>query len=163
MKDDEQVKVQDHNFPILPLTGARGAAAAWLNRHPRLFQVIIWSIVVGSMVTGTTLFFTDRLQPEGVGYTGAFLINLIGSASVVVPVPGLAAVCAAAAPSVGLNILALGLVGGIGATLGEITGYLAGFGGQSFVQKSRYYGKVQDQVVRRRLRLFRHRSLMSQE
>ncbi len=131
------------------LVQSSDSIANWLNSHPKLIQITIWSIVVGSIVTGVILFVSGRLEPGGVGYTGAFLINLIGSASVVVPVPGLAAVCAAAAPDVGLNILALGLIGGIGATIGELTGYLAGYGGQSFVQKSRYYGRVRSLVIRR--------------
>ncbi len=125
------------------------AVVVWLDSHPRLIQIVIWTIVVGSIVTGLTLFISGRLEPEGVGYTGAFVINLIGSASVIVPVPGLAAVCAAAAPDVGLNIIALGLVGGTGSTIGELTGYLAGYGGQSFVQKSRYYDRVHQLVIRR--------------
>lgn len=140
----------DNTFePGLVFTRSRNEAIEWLNRHPRLFQTGIWSVVIASMVTGSVLFFTGRLEPEGVGYTGAFLINLIGSASVIVPVPGLAAVCAAATPTIGLNIASLGLVGAVGATIGEMTGYLAGYGGQSFVQKARYYDRVQGFVMRR--------------
>ena len=143
--------------PELVFTGPNGApiqretnlVAELLNRHPRLFQAAVWMVVVGSIVTGVTMFVAGRLEPEGVGYSGAFLINLIGSASVIVPVPGLAAVCAAAAPDVDLNLLGLGLAGGTGATIGEITGYLAGYGGQSFVQRSRYYDRVQRLVMRR--------------
>ncbi len=121
----------------------------WLHRHPKVIQVTVWTVVVASMITGAVLFFTGRLDPEGVGYTGAFVINLVGSASIVIPVPGLAAVCAAAAPAVGLNVVALGLVGGIGSTIGELTGYLAGYGGQSFVQRSRHYQRVHNLVIRR--------------
>lgn len=123
--------------------------AELLNNHPRLLRATVWTVVFASIVTGVVLFATGKLEPEGVGYTGAFLINLIGSASVVVPIPGLAAVCAAATPEVGLNLFGLGLVGGAGATIGEITGYLAGYGGQSFVQRSRYYDRVQRMVIRR--------------
>jgi len=124
------------------------SVAEWLNRYPRLLQLFIWTVVVGSIVTGAALFVSGRLEPQDVGYTGAFVINLIGSASVIVPVPGLAAVCAASAPAVGLNILVLGLVGAAGATIGEMTGYLAGYGGQSIVQRSRYYVRVRDVVMR---------------
>ncbi len=134
---------------VIPTFQSSSAAVDWLNNHPRLIQATIWSIVAGSIATGVVLFVGGRLDSEGVGYSGAFVINLIGSASVVLPVPGLAAVCAAATPEVGLNIVGLGLVGGIGATIGELTGYLAGYGGQSFVQKSRYYTRVQNLVIRR--------------
>jgi membrane protein YqaA with SNARE-associated domain len=120
-----------------------------LRQHPKLLQLTIWSIVIGSVVGGFVLYQSGNLKPADVGYTGAFLINLIGSASVLIPVPGLAAVCAAAAPNVGLNILALGLVSGAGATLGELTAYLAGYSGQSLAQRSRHYEKVKAQVVKR--------------
>ena len=127
----------------------KNVVAEWLSRHPTLFRTVLWGIVLGSIITGVVLFAMGRLKAEDVGYTGAFVINLIGSASIVVPVPGLAAVCGAAAPAVGLNIVLLGLAGAGGSTIGEMTGYLAGYGGQSFVQKSRYYGTVQSWVMRR--------------
>ncbi|MDA0676776.1 MAG: VTT domain-containing protein [Chloroflexi bacterium] len=120
-----------------------------LKQHPKLLQLTIWSIVIGSIVGGFILYQSDKLNPANVGYAGAFLINLVGSASVLIPVPGLAAVCAAATPEVGLNILALGLVGGAGATLGELTAYLAGYSGQSLFQRSRHYERVRSQVVKR--------------
>lgn len=127
----------------------RSAVAERLSAHPTLFQVAIWSVVVGSIVTGVVLYFTGKLNAEDVGYSGVFLINLVGSASIVVPVPGLAAACGAAAPSVGLSIPLLALAGAGGSTIGEMTGYLAGYGGQSFIQKSRYYGTVQNWVMER--------------
>lgn len=127
----------------------RNKLTLWFARHPKLIQVTLWTVVLGSVITGTVFFVTDRLEPEDVGYTGVFLINLIGSATVILPVPGLAAVCAAAAPDVGLNIFALGLIGATGSTIGELTGYLAGYGGQSYVQKVRHYGRVQGWVMRR--------------
>jgi membrane protein YqaA with SNARE-associated domain len=123
--------------------------AELLNRHPRLFQAVVWTVVVASIVTGVVLWVVGWLEPEEVGYTGAFLINLIGSASVAIPLPGLAAVCAAAGPGIHLNLFGLGLVSGAGAAIGEMTGYLAGYGGQSFVQRSRYYERVRRQVIRR--------------
>ena len=125
------------------------AIADWLGRYPRLLHVGIWTVVIGSIVVGIAMFVSGKLEPEGVGYSGAFVINLIGSASVIVPVPGLAAVCAASAPDVGLNILGLGLVGATGSTIGEVTGYLAGYGGQSFIQRSRYYDRVKHMLQRR--------------
>jgi membrane protein YqaA with SNARE-associated domain len=120
-----------------------------LKQHPKLLQLAIWTIVVGSVVGGFILYKAGQLNPAGVGYTGAFLINMIGSASVLIPVPGLAAVCAAAAPEVALNILVLGIVGGAGATVGELTAYLAGYSGQSLVQRSKHYNRVRSQLVKR--------------
>jgi len=67
----------------------------------------------------------------------------------VVPVPGLAAVCAAVAPDLGLNFVILAVACAAGSTIGELTGYLAGFGSQGMMQKSRYYSRIRGWVVRR--------------
>ena len=86
---------------------------------------------------------------QDVGYSGVFLVNLVGSAAVVVPVPGLAAVCAGTAAALGLNFVILAISGAIGSTIGEFTGYLAGYGSQGVIQKSRFYDRVHDWVVKR--------------
>jgi len=39
--------------------------------------------------------------------------------------------------------------GAIGSTIGEFTGYLAGYGSQGVIQKSRFYDRVHGWVVRR--------------
>ncbi len=46
------------------------------------------------------------------------------------------------------NPLLLGLVAGAGATLGEFTGYIAGYGGSGFIDNSRLYKKLQERVSR---------------
>jgi membrane protein YqaA with SNARE-associated domain len=142
-----ELKIEGRGF--LPLARADNVIANWLNAHPRIFQGVLWSVVLGAVGVGTALYFTGMLEPRDAGYPSVFVINLIGSATVIIPVPGLLAACTAAAPSVGLNLLALGLIGATGATLGETTGYLAGYGGQSFAQKSRHYARVQGLVLRR--------------
>jgi membrane protein YqaA with SNARE-associated domain len=98
---------------------------------------------------GTLAWAADWFDLQKAGYWGAFLVNLVGSAAVVVPVPGLAAVCAAATSELGLNFVLLAFAGAIGSTIGEVTGYLAGYGSQSVVQKSRYYPRIHGWVVRR--------------
>ena len=43
----------------------------------------------------------------------------------------------------------LALAGAVGSTIGELTGYLAGYGSQGIVQKSRYYSRISNWVARR--------------
>lgn len=62
---------------------------------------------------------------------------LLGSATVILPAPGLAVVIALGA--VVPNLLLLGLVAGLGAALGEITGYLAGYGGHKIIEEQKHY------------------------
>lgn len=123
--------------------------AEFIAKHNRTYQTIIWTVVAVSIVGGTIAWLGDWLDVQDAGYWGAFLVNLVGSAAVVVPVPGLAAVCAAVAPDIGLNFVFLAVAGAAGSTIGELTGYLAGYGSQGVVQKSRYYSSIRGWVVRR--------------
>lgn len=121
----------------------------FVERHHRTFQTLIWTVVAISAIGGTLAWAVGWLDVQNAGYWGAFVVNLVGSAAVVVPVPGLFAVCAASAPELELNWALLAVVGAAGSTFGELTGYLAGYGSQGVVQKSRYYSRIQTYVVKR--------------
>lgn len=62
------------------------------------------------------------------GYFGVFLANLASTATVFIPVPGLTAVGQALIIQQGgdLNPVAVGVLGGLGMALGEVTAYAAG-------------------------------------
>ncbi|MEM3364683.1 MAG: VTT domain-containing protein [Candidatus Micrarchaeia archaeon] len=70
------------------------------------------------------------------GYLGVFVVMLITSATVILPVPGLAVATVAGAFA---NPLLVGIAGGLGSALGEFTGYLAGYGGVDVIN-----GKMQE-------------------
>jgi membrane protein YqaA with SNARE-associated domain len=61
------------------------------------------------------------------GYFGIFLISLIGSSTIIFPIPSAAFVFAA---GLYLNPFLVGLLAGIGASIGEFTGYVLGLGGR---------------------------------
>mgnify|MGYP001219782547 CR=1 FL=1 len=72
------------------------------------------------------------------GYLGAFLISLVASASIILPIPGLPL---AIALGTTLNPLLLGVVTGFGSAIGEASGYVAGMSGRTLVadgQMDRY-------------------------
>ena len=75
------------------------------------------------------------------GYTGVFMMALIGSASPIWPLPGSWAIFVAA--GFGLNPIILGLIGGIGESIGELTGYTFGFGGQVALQRFKRYAQIE--------------------
>ncbi len=85
---------------------------------------------------------------QNAGYAGALVINLIGSATVLIPVPGLAVVCGASAEQAALNPFLLGLAGGVGSSVGELSGYLAGYTGRSLLERSRHYARIHGWVRR---------------
>ncbi|MDA0595823.1 MAG: VTT domain-containing protein [Chloroflexi bacterium] len=126
-----------------------GKFAKFVAKHNRTYQTILWAVVIASVVGGTVAWVFDLVQIGSAGYWGVFLANLIGSAAVIVPIPGWAAVCAAATSELGLNSFGLAVAAATGATIGEITGYLAGYGSQGVIQKSRYYNRIHTWVVKR--------------
>jgi membrane protein YqaA with SNARE-associated domain len=69
------------------------------------------------------------------GYLGIFLVMLLSSASVFFPLPGMAIVTFAGA--FGDPIL-IGVVGGLGACVGELTGYLFGYGSYEIINSPKY-------------------------
>ena len=68
------------------------------------------------------------------GYIGVFLASLIGSASVILPVPYLILLYYVGASHI-LNPLIVSIVGGLGSTFGELTLYLAGLGGRKVISE----------------------------
>ena len=109
--------------------GDRGSARPnpWLTA----LQIIgILAIVVGAFWLGTQKELVQRFSQWG--YLSSFLISLIGSATVILPAPGLALILALGAH---LNPVLLGIVAGVGSGLGELSGYLAGKAGRNLVSK----------------------------
>lgn len=64
------------------------------------------------------------------GYLGVFAVNLVSSATVLIPIPGITAVFLGGAI---WNPYIVGLVSGIGSALGELFGYFAGYGGRGLI------------------------------
>jgi len=66
------------------------------------------------------------------GYFGIFIVSLIGSASIILPIPFIVVVFSAGAL---LNPLLVGLSAGAGAAIGELSGYGVGYGAQTLITK----------------------------
>ncbi len=116
----------------------------WLIRHREtIVRVAMISLVVASVVVGLVMWATGSLDFRTVGYPGVWIFNFIGSASIFVPVPGLAAVCVGGLPALGLNLVAVGVIAGSAQALGELSGYMAGVTGQGFVRRSRFYPRME--------------------
>lgn len=110
---------------------------------------------IGLAVGVTILFFLlrERLgayedylnQNPLIAYGAVFLINLLGSGTVILPVPALLVVYLAGDI---LNPLLVGVVAGVASALGELTGYLAGYGGQGLIENRLAYQRVKDWMRR---------------
>ena len=98
----------------------------------------------------TVLIFVYRSQLSrfsSYSYLGLFIISVVGNATVLLPVPSLAATFVAGSV---FNPLLAGVVSGAGMALGELSGYLAGYGGTAIVDtKDRgLFQRLQDWMSR---------------
>lgn len=69
------------------------------------------------------------------GYLGVFVVSVISTATIFLPVPGFLFIIAAAAF---LNPVLVGIVAGAGMAIGELTGYAIGSGSSRALKKKEY-------------------------
>jgi membrane protein YqaA with SNARE-associated domain len=106
----------------------------------RLRVVRVLTAVAVVIALGAALYFRDHLDAlKGYGYVAVFLVGLISNATLILPVPGLAV--SSVMGSV-FNPWIVGLVAGTGQALGELTGYMAGYSGQSWVVDHPWYRRL---------------------
>ncbi len=95
-------------------------------------------------ITGLILYFRQSLLNfAGWSYLGIFLLNFLASATIIFPMPGLLSVVAVATI---LQPLPTGLLAGLGSALGEITGYLSGYGGQLISTEHKHLKKIKHAI-----------------
>ena len=94
-----------------------------------------WRLVILLFAIGlTALIFIYREQVarfSTYGYLGLFFVSVIGNATVLLPVPSLAATFVTGGV---FNPLIVGIVSGAGMAIGELSGYLAGYGGGAIIE-----------------------------
>jgi membrane protein YqaA with SNARE-associated domain len=73
------------------------------------------------------------------GYPGIFLLSILANATVLLPAPGVVFIFAMGAV---FHPFWVALAAGAGAALGELSGYLAGFGGQAVVEQAGAYQRL---------------------
>jgi membrane protein YqaA with SNARE-associated domain len=102
-------------------------------------------------ITVAIILLRDQLGNFAVyGYPGIFLVNLVGNATIILPAPAYAAVFAVGGV---MNPVLVGIVGGLGAALGELVGYLAGVGGRPVVKNRRLYERLEGWMHKRGMML----------
>jgi len=97
-------------------------------------------------ITLAIFLLRQRLARLGAyGYPGIFLVSLSSSATIILPVPGLAVVFGMGGV---LNPFLVGLAAGMGDALGELTGYMAGYGGRAVVEDREMYERLESWMRR---------------
>ena len=98
-------------------------------------------ILIGVIALIVLLFiFRDQVKRlEQYGYLGIFLISIAANATIIIPLPGVAFTTAMGAI---FNPLGVAVAAGLGAALGELSGYAAGFSGQGVVENVKVYERL---------------------
>ncbi len=98
---------------------------------PKLAYLLgILGIVATLLMAGAVVYYWQWVRALGAyGYVGAFLISILGGATIIVPVPMLAVVFALG--RVMEYTWLVGIANGLGETIGALTIYMTGYGGGS--------------------------------
>ena len=88
-------------------------------------------------VIGATIFlviYGSRIEKLGVyGYPGIFLFSMLSNATIIIPIPSVLMTSVLGSM---LNPFWVAIAAGMGAAIGELSGYLAGFTGRTVLQKN---------------------------
>ena len=115
-------------------------------------RLLLLSVVVLLVYFVLSILFPGLVSPFGVtysllldfslilGYPGAFLISVIGNATILVPFPYVGVAFILGGLREGMVFVfdpwLIGIVSGIGAMIGEMTGYFIGYGGGKLIDES---------------------------
>jgi membrane protein YqaA with SNARE-associated domain len=116
---------------------------AWLKK--KIIPILV--VLLAVAITVVLFLYRDKVVALGnYGYLGAFLVCLISNTSIILPVPGIVVLFALGTT---LNPVLVALAGATGGVIGEITGFMAGYGGRGMVQGGgRIYTLAEDWMKR---------------
>ena len=110
----------------------------WIRQRLLQIAAILFAVLISAII----VLFRDRIASlGGYGYLGAFLVPLLCCATIIFPVPGLIIVFTLGAV---LNPMLVGVISGVGGTIGETTGYLLGYGGRAAIGNIGLYRRVEN-------------------
>ena len=96
--------------------------------------IVLFLVSIGVIILA--IFFQDKLsQFRSLGLLGIFLANVLGSATLFLPAPAIVTVIAG---GIVYPPILVGLVGAMGATIGDMVGYVVGFSGEKVFLKKDY-------------------------
>ena len=108
------------------------------NQHNIWFRVLIFLFVL--ILTIILIVNREKVQNLGIyGYPGIFFVSVLANATIIIPIPGILFTTTMGAL---FDPFWVALITGLGAAIGELTGYLAGIGGQVILEKRDWYSRV---------------------
>jgi membrane protein YqaA with SNARE-associated domain len=116
------------------------------QRFRQLLALVITIVLSLALVWAALRFERELARLGNAGLLGLFVFSIIGNATFFIPVPVVVVACAVA-PAFGW--VGTGLVNGVGSTIGEITGYIAGYGGSAVIPQGDIYRRLEGFMQRR--------------
>jgi uncharacterized membrane protein YdjX (TVP38/TMEM64 family) len=111
-----------------------------MNEKRRLALVRIFTLLgVVALIVVLFIYRNQLKNLEKYGYAGIFLISIAANATIIIPIPGVAFTTAMGAI---FNPIGVALAAGLGAAIGEMTGYMAGFAGRGVVENNPRYDRL---------------------
>jgi membrane protein YqaA with SNARE-associated domain len=130
--------------------GGENRNSGWWNWLRQKMLPLSGLFVAVAIMAGIVLFYCQYpnvfRELRAYGYLGAFIISVILNGTIILPVSNIAIII-----TLGATLptpLFVGLAGGLGASIGELTGYVAGRSGRGLLAKSNFYHRVENWVHR---------------
>jgi membrane protein YqaA with SNARE-associated domain len=112
----------------------------------RLLMLLL-AVGISIAIIVLTSQYRDQIQNLGqAGLLGLFVISVIGNATLIIPAPVFVVACAA---GLAFGPIPVGIIAGTGAAIGELTGYMAGYGGEAIMPEGRLYQRLHAFMLRR--------------
>jgi uncharacterized membrane protein YdjX (TVP38/TMEM64 family) len=109
------------------------------DRRRLAFLRVLTLVGVIGLITALFIFRDEVQKLQKYGYVGIFLISIAANATVIIPLPGVAFTTAMGAI---FNPIGVAVAAGLGAAIGELSGYAAGFSGQGVIEKAAVYQRL---------------------
>ncbi len=109
---------------------------------PNWGQIALRVLVLLAVVALSILVYLMRGDVRRLaiyGYPGIFLISVLANATILLPAPGVAFVFAMGSV---FNPALVAITAGAGASVGELSGYMAGFSGQKVAERLHIYRRI---------------------
>ncbi len=107
-------------------------------------------LLVIAITVALFLFFQnnpDKIKEfENYGYPGVFLIGMVSTATIILPTPGFLLLIAL---GTAFNPVLVGLIGAVGGTVGEITGYILGYSGRGITYRKKMFLRAEGWMKKR--------------
>ena len=109
------------------------------EKKPSTLQRVLALLLVIAVIVLLFVFRSEVQKLQQFGYVGIFLISIAANATIIIPIPGVAFTTAMGAI---FHPVGVAVAAGLGASLGELSGYMAGFSGQGIIDKNKKYNRL---------------------